>query len=231
MLILAVETATSRHSIAVLEDTQVLGEKSEDSQGSHTRWLIPAIDELLRTLHLKMEKLSGLAISIGPGSFTGLRAGLATLTGFRAALDLPLVTVPTLEALAWNVQTETRLICPMLIATAQEVYWAGFCWKDGILTRVTEDRVGSIDQVVEYFKEPVVGLGDGYLRHQQIIMEKSQHWTFASTDAHEANAVNVALASLPRFKHGEFAQVGVAPRYVLPSYAEAKREGYREPRE
>ncbi|MCA9473697.1 MAG: tRNA (adenosine(37)-N6)-threonylcarbamoyltransferase complex dimerization subunit type 1 TsaB [Nitrospirales bacterium] len=223
MLILAIETATSRHSIAVLEDSSVLGYRHGDSRGSHTRWLIPKIDELLRSLDLSMRKFSGLAVSIGPGSFTGLRAGLATVAGFRTALDIPIVIVPTLEALAWNIPSETRLICPMLQATAQEVYWAGFRWERGILKRVTDDHVSQAEQVIEFFKEPVVGFGEGWLIHRHIIVEKSPVWTSASADVHEASAVSVALASLPRFARGEYAQVGVTPRYVLPSYAEAKR--------
>ena len=102
MLILAVETATSHQSVAVLKDDTVVGTRNRDAQGSHTRWLIPSIQDLLSSLRLELNQMAGLALSIGPGSFTGLRAGLATMLGFRLALELPLVTVSTLEAMAWN---------------------------------------------------------------------------------------------------------------------------------
>ncbi len=222
MLILAVETATSQHSIAVLRESQVLGVRNGDSQGSHTRWLIPTIDELLGSLDLKLENFSGLAVSIGPGSFTGLRAGLATMTGFRLALDLPLVTVPTLEAMAWNFRSEEKLICPMLRARAREVYWACFRWKFGELVRVTDDRVGSIENLVQSLDEPAWGLGEGWHLYQQYFLDKSDKLKSAPFDTHAASAVSVGLSSIQRLTNGEIAEMGVSPRYVLPSYAELK---------
>jgi len=223
MRILAIETATSQQSVAVLEDSHVLGFRSLDAKGSHTRQLIPTIDELLGSLRLKLIECTGLAVSIGPGSFTGLRAGLAAMAGFRTALDVPLVAVPTLEAMAWNAQTDHRLVYPMLKARANEIYWAGFRWETGELVRVTDDQVGSIEHVVQSLKEPAWGLGEGWLHYQEAILKQSRLFSSAPSGMHVTSAVSVGLASLQRFASGDVAKIGVAPRYILPPYAELQR--------
>ncbi|GJL67350.1 MAG: tRNA (adenosine(37)-N6)-threonylcarbamoyltransferase complex dimerization subunit type 1 TsaB [Nitrospirales bacterium] len=224
MRILAVETATSQQSVAVLEDSQVLGARHLDARGSHTRRLIPTIDDLLTSLQLKLSDCSGLAVSIGPGSFTGLRAGLAAMAGFRAALDIPLVAVPTLEAMAWNVQTDYELVYPMLKARAHEMYWAGFRWENGELVRVIDDQVGSIEQMVQSVKEPALGLGEAWLHSQGAILEQSTLLRSAPSETHAASAVSVGLASLQRFASGDVTAVGIAPRYILPPYAELPKK-------
>ncbi|GJL64813.1 MAG: tRNA (adenosine(37)-N6)-threonylcarbamoyltransferase complex dimerization subunit type 1 TsaB [Nitrospirales bacterium] len=223
MRILAIETATSQQSVAVLEDSHVLGARSLDAQGSHTRRLIPTIDDLFASLQLKLTDCSGLAVSIGPGSFTGLRAGLAAMAGFRVALDIPLVAVPTLEAMAWNVRTGHGLVYPMLKARSNEIYWAGFRWESRELVRVTDDQVGSIEHVLQSLKEPALGFGEGWLHYQEAILEQSTLFSSAPSDIHVASAVSVGLASFQRFACGDVAGVGIAPRYILPPYAELQR--------
>src|SRR2546426_5037109 len=98
MKILAVETATSRQSVAVLDGPRVLARSDEEAAGSQARLLIPTIDRLLKTSGLTLSSLEGLAVSIGPRSFTGLRGGLATMLGLPATTGLPLAAVPALEA-------------------------------------------------------------------------------------------------------------------------------------
>ncbi len=220
MRILAIDTSTSRLSVAVIDESQVVGVRSRDSLGSHTRWLVPTIHELLDTLNLKKEDLTGLALSIGPGSFTGLRAGLASMTGFRLALDIPLVTVPTLEAMAWNVRDSSTLLCPMLRARGKEIYWACFRWKMGKLIRVTEDQVGSIKDVIQTLQEPALGFGEGWTLNQEDFLNQSKLLHSAPVGSHGAFAENIGLASVERFRRGDIAKVGDTPRYILPSYAE-----------
>ena len=224
MLILAVETATSQQSVAVIEESQSLGSRSLDAQGSHTRRLIPTIDELLSSLSLKLMDFSGLAVSIGPGSFTGLRAGLATMAGFRQALNLPLVAVPTLEAMAWNFRPNNEVICPMLKARADEVYWACFRWEEEEkLVRIKDDQASSLNTLLESIEGPIWVLGEGWVANQNEWQGQSDLLKPASSNSHAASAVSVGLASLQRFMVGDFVEFGVTPKYILPSYAELKR--------
>ena len=97
MKVLAVETATSWQSVAILDESRVLARHDQDAAGSHAKLLLPTIDRLFCETGLTLTQLDGLVVSIGPGSFTGLRVGLATLLGFRTISRLPLSVVPTLE--------------------------------------------------------------------------------------------------------------------------------------
>ncbi|MGB0909455.1 MAG: tRNA (adenosine(37)-N6)-threonylcarbamoyltransferase complex dimerization subunit type 1 TsaB [Nitrospirales bacterium] len=220
MLILAVETATSQQSVAILQDSQVLGSRSRDAEGSHTRWLIPTIDELLTSLSLDMDKVSGLAVSIGPGSFTGLRAGLATMLGFRLAFTLPLVTVPTLEAMAWNFRPSHEVICPMLKARVGEVYWACFRWEGDTLIRITDDQAGSLATLIESLEAPTWVFGEGWAVNQDKLEGKSHLLKPVLSRLQPTSADSVGFASLQRFRSGDVASFGIAPHYVLPCHAE-----------
>ena len=220
MLILAVDTATSQQSVAVLKDQTVLGSQSRDAQGSHTRSLIPTIDELLSCLGLKLNKLEGLAFSIGPGSFTGLRAGLATMSGFRLALELPLVVIPTLEAMAWNFLPQNEVMCPMLRARAGEVYWACFRWENEKLIRLSEDQAGTFKTLIQSIEEPTWAYGEGWVANEHEFLEHTDLLKPVPSKSHVNTAVSVGLASLQRFKIGDFAPQDITPRYILPSYAE-----------
>lgn len=221
MLILAIETATSQQSVAVLQGETVLGTRSLDAQGSHTRLLIPTMHDLLSTLGLELNKIEGLALSIGPGSFTGLRAGLATMMGFRVALELPLVEIPTLEAMAWNFQPQNEVICPMLRARAGEVYWACFRWENTTLIRITEDQAGTLNSLVQSIQRPTWVYGEGWVTNQQEFLEHTDLLKPAPSNSHANSAASVGLASVQRFKTGDFAPRDLTPRYILPSYAES----------
>ena len=227
MKILAVETATSVQSVAVMEDDAVLARSDEPAAGAHGRTLLPVIDRLLAGSGLTLSDLSGLALSIGPGSFTGLRVGLATLMGFRSVTKLPLVTVPTLEALAWNLRGELRPVCPLLKARTGELYWAMFHWQaTGRLTRLSEDRVGSLASWAESITGPVVVLGEGWLLHREALRrlggERTPWMVEAPLSAMGVSAVSVGLAARERFARGEVAGEGIAPTYVQRAEAELK---------
>ncbi|RMH06371.1 MAG: tRNA (adenosine(37)-N6)-threonylcarbamoyltransferase complex dimerization subunit type 1 TsaB, partial [Nitrospirae bacterium] len=121
MMILAVETATAHQSVAIVEDGRVRA-CVEQQVGSHGERLIPALRQVVEMVGGALGGLDGLAVSAGPGSFTGLRVGLATVSAFRLVTGKPLVMVPTLEGLAWNLAGVDGRICAILKARAGEVY-------------------------------------------------------------------------------------------------------------
>jgi len=222
MDILAVETGTSLQSIALLREDRVLAHFSQEAKGSHTKILVPAIHEVLSSQSLKPSDLNGLAVSIGPGSFSGLRVGLATVTGFRMALEIPLVTVPTLEAMAWNLRGAKLPICPILKARTGIVYWACFRWEGEKLVQLVPEQIGSLDALVQSLSETTVVFGEGWMLNRDALLKMTGRMKEAHREAMNASAVNVGLASLARFKTGKFAGYGVGPHYIQPSYAEMK---------
>lgn len=229
MKVLAVDSATPYQSVAILDDTTVLAQVNRDAEGSHAKFLALTIDGALRTAGLTLSDLDGLAVSIGPGSFTGLRVGLATLLGFRTVLGTPLVTVPTLEAMAWNLRSIQGLVYPILKSRKNEVYWACYEWMPGqVVRRLVPEQVGSPDQVAGSIEDPVVVLGDGWQVYgdeiRALLGARAGLVSEAPPDAMRPSAVSLGLAARERFARKEFAGSGVAPLYVQRAEADIKFE-------
>ncbi len=223
MKLLAVETATRYQSVALMDGTVLLAEKSQDNCSSHASSLIPAIQALLASRRCPFSVIEGFAVSAGPGSFTGLRVGLSTMVGFRTVTGLPLVTVPTLEAMAWSHRSSVHPVCPMLIARTNEVYWAQFQWKDGRVVRLLEDRVGTIRDMMDSIRQPTVFFGEGWLRHQRVIMDALGDVAICgASESMNPSAYHVGLASLDAFQTGQFAGSHLSPHYVQRPEAEVQ---------
>ncbi len=230
MKILAVDTATSCQSVAILEDESVLAHVEQDAQGSHAKCLVLSIDAALRAAGLQLRDMNGLAVSIGPGSFTGLRVGLATLLGFRTVLETPLVAVPTLEAMAWNVRTTEGTVCPILKSRKNEIYWAMYQWMpDHRLHRLVSEQVGAPESLARSIDASLTAFGDGWVAHAQEIRDClgsrakliSEAMSKAAT---RPLAISVGLAGYRRLALGQTEGIGVAPLYVQRSEAEMKYE-------
>jgi tRNA threonylcarbamoyladenosine biosynthesis protein TsaB len=228
MKVLAVETATSWQSVAILDGSRVLARHDHDAAGSHAKLLLPTIDRLFRETSLTLKQLDGLAVSIGPGSFTGLRVGLATLLGFRTISGLPLVVVPTLEGMAWNLRGTSLPLCPILNSRRGELYWALFHWtsKDQ-LVRVMSEQVGTAAMLGSSLTGSVLVLGEGWTVEAPGIRASiavSTTIVEAPDSAMKPSAVSIGLAGMARLRRGELAGIGISPLYVQRTAAELKYE-------
>ncbi len=228
MKVLAVDTATAWQSVALLDDERVLARCDQAAAGSHAKLLLPTIDRLFRESGLSLEQLDGLVVSIGPGSFTGLRVGLSTMLAFRAVSQLPLAVVPTLEALAWNLRGAAEPLCPVLNSRRGELYWAVFRWiSRHELVRVVPEQVGVPDRVVLTLTEPTMLYGEGWMAESAAIRAALPEASFlldAPDGIGKPSAVSVGLAGLAKLRRGEGAGVGVGPLYIQRAEAEIKFE-------
>jgi tRNA threonylcarbamoyladenosine biosynthesis protein TsaB len=228
MKVLAVETATSWQSVAILEDSRVLACHEQDAAGSHAKLLLPTIDRLFRETGLSLKQLDGLVVSIGPGSFTGLRVGLATLLGFRTISQLPLAVVPTLEGLAWNLRGSSTVLCPVLNSRRGELYWAQFRWtSEDRLERVVPEQVGTPVMLGSSLTESALLFGEGWTTEAPAIrasLSSSITVTEAPEAAMKPSAVSIGLAGIERLRRGERAGIGISPFYVQRTAAELKYE-------
>lgn len=228
MKLLAVETATSWQSVAILEDDRVLARCDQDAAGSHGTLLLPAIHQLLIQTGLQLTDLDGLACSIGPGSFTGIRVGAATCLGLRAATDLPLVLIPTLEAMAWNAKAASLPVCPVLTSRKGELYWAIFRrMNGGALARVLAEQVGPPRAFAKSLTENTLVFGEGWASMEQEIraaLLPSITISVGPEGAAKPSAVTVALLGMQRLQRGEVAGDGIAPFYVQRAEAELQYE-------
>ncbi len=227
MKILAVETATSWQSVAILDGDRVLARCDQQAIGSHAKLLLPTIDRLFSETSLVPARLDGLVVSVGPGSFTGLRVGLSTILGFRTITQLPVAAVPTLEGMAWNLRGTTMPVCPVLNSRRGELYWALFQWTShDCLERLVPEQVGTPDTLGKQLSGPVMLYGEGWEKEQASIRPAMGHTVMVTVPtAHvKPSAVSVGLAGIVRLKRGERAGLGVSPLYIQRPEAELKYE-------
>lgn len=228
MRVLAVDTATSWQSVAILDGQRIVARRDQDAGKSHSKLLLQAIDQLFTESGLSLKQLDGLVVSIGPGSFTGLRVGLATMLGFRTITGLPLAVVPTLEGLAWNLRGASTALCPVLASRRGEVYWAVFRWvTDELVERTVPEQVGPPATLGGMLTEPTVMMGNGWEVEEAAIRDglaRSVKLTPAPAHAMKPSAVSIGLAGMLRLQRGETVGLGTAPLYVQRSEAELKYE-------
>lgn len=165
MNILAVDTSALPVSAAVLQDDFLLGEFYLDTKTTHSQTLMPLIEALLRTANLTLDAIDLFAVNAGPGSFTGVRIGVASVKGMALPLNKPCAAVSTLEAMSLGLPFREGIVCAVMDARCSQVYNALFRLQNGIAERLTEDRALSIqelsDELREYAGKTVYLVGDG----------------------------------------------------------------------
>jgi len=224
MKILAVDTATKSCSVAVIDEDALLAESTTHKDQSHSRQLLNIIDIVLGTAGLKISQIDGFAVSIGPGSFTGLRLGIVSVKGLAFSLNKPVVGVSSLETLAFQCKQNPYLICPVLDARKQEVYFCRYRFKKGKLEPVSQERVASPVEAARGIREPCVLIGNGAQLYRELLStELGALAHFADESQHTIQASAVARLSLPRFKRRETDDVHLlVPHYIRNSDAELK---------
>jgi len=161
MRLLALETATLAGGAALLEDGRLVGESRLNIALTHSERLMAMVDRLLQDCGWEASSLRGLAVSIGPGSFTGLRVGAATAKGLALALDLPVAPVPTLDALAATLPFADAPVCPLLDARKGEVYCSLYRWSGTAMVREWDYLAVPPAEAAARLAPPVIVLGDG----------------------------------------------------------------------
>ena len=163
MKLLALDTSSLTATVALLDDDKLMGEYTLNHKKNHSQKLMPMIEELLNSCSTKPKEIDVFAVSLGPGSFTGLRIGIATMTAMAQALDKEVVGVSTLEALAYNLFNIKGLICPIIDAQRDLVYTALYRWTDGNIEELMKQQVIDIHGLIDILKgksEKIFFVGD-----------------------------------------------------------------------
>lgn len=223
-LILAIETATMCGSVALVTADRCLAEFALQTGETHSRRLLAGVDFLLKETGIDWSAVDAVAVSIGPGSFTGLRIGLATAKGLVMATGTKLVGIGTLDGLATQLHnTGELLICPVLDARKKEVY-SGFykCDSQGVPRRQGDYLVLSPEALCERIAEPVVLLGDGAAVYGDLFREKlGDFLKTIPSNVYFPRAATIGLLALEKFRENEFLDPeGAEPLYIRPSEAE-----------
>lgn len=172
MKVLAIETSGSTASVAIIDQNQVVCEYTTNFKKTHSVTLMPMIDEICKAVDLDVAEIELIAVSSGPGSFTGLRIGSATAKGLAHALNIPIASIPTLEGLANNIDRTDLLICPMMDARRNQVYTALYAYEGNEIKALTEMMCTEIDHLIEkifLYDLDVLFLGDGYKPNEEKI--------------------------------------------------------------
>ena len=226
MSILSIDTSSQVSSVAVLSAERVAAELSMQGALTHSETLMPHIGTALEMARVKKNELEGIAVSIGPGSFTGLRIGLAAAKMMAYALHIPLIAVPTLEALAHHTFCEGVRLVPMMDAQKGNVYAQEFAWEagaEGLTLREAHPLVilprTEVLAGLAHSTQPVLLLGDAM--QKKGVDELPTGVRLAPIHARMPRAACVGLASLTRLARGAVDDpVTIAPLYLRRSEAE-----------
>ena len=221
MKILSIETATLAGGVALMAEGGLIAEYRLHVEIRHSERLLSSIDRLLSESGTSVADLDAIAVSIGPGSFTGLRVGLSTAKGLAMGGGKPLVTVPTLEAMAFLFPYSSALIAPMLDARRREVYWALFDTREGKPVQLRSEEAASPETVLEsiaHLDQPVLFFGEGAEKYRDLFLTRRPGKSlFPPALFQFPSAASVAELGLAKLKRGEVQP----PEEVVPIYLRA----------
>ncbi len=228
MKVLALETATIAGSIAIVDDNKgLIGEVKVDVKIAHSERLMPSVQWLLKASSITIKEIDAFAVSIGPGSFTGLRIGLSTAKGFSYSTGRPIVPVPTLDAFAKTLPFCSHMICPMLDARKNEIYAGLYKWEDNLCKKLMPETALSPEELLKRINEPVVFMGDGVKIYKKLIIDTlGTDAILAPASRMSPSASSVAEIAVEKLKQGITADpVKLTPFYIRKSEAEIHWKG------
>ena len=240
MRVLAIDSSGLTATVAVVEDTQTVAEYTINYKKTHSQTLLPMIDEVVKMTELDLNTIDAIAVAGGPGSFTGLRIGSATAKGLGFALNKPLIHVPTVDGLAYNVYGCEDIICPIMDARRNQVYTGIYTFSRKAGTKEGSNLVEPVFQVIKMqmavsieelaerlnrYRRPVVFLGDGVPVYENILAEKlTVPYSFAPAYMNRQRAAVVGTLGIQYYKAGKFETAEEhRPDYLRVSQAERER--------
>jgi len=229
--VLAIDSSSIVTTIAVLNEEKLLAEYIENDRQSHSEKMMVVIKKVLKNLGLAVSDLDVIAVAKGPGSFTGIRIGMACAQGIAHAISKPMIGVNTLDGLAHNLMHSKDLICPVINAQRQELYTSIYCDTDGKFERLWEYKLIKADKLAQELlnlNKRVVILGDGTLILKKEL-EKSQIFPENILFAHPVfsmpRASSIAAVALQQYRQGNAQDCfTIKPFYIRKSNAEEKWE-------
>lgn len=224
MKILAIESSSTVASVAIISDEILIAEYTINRKQTHSQTLLSMIDEIVKMSEINLDDIDAIAVSGGPGSFTGLRIGSSTGKGLGLALNKPMIHIPTMDSMAYNFFGTEHIICPMLDARRSQVY-SGIYEFDAELVIKRKQNLSLINDVVNELNElgrSVILLGDGVPVNYEYIQENLKvPFMFAPQHLNRNKASSVAALAVQYYKNGltEHAREHL-PNYLRASQAE-----------
>ncbi|MFQ5900157.1 MAG: tRNA (adenosine(37)-N6)-threonylcarbamoyltransferase complex dimerization subunit type 1 TsaB [Thermodesulfobacteriota bacterium] len=224
MNVLGIDVSTSSGSVAILKDEGLIAEQTLNVKKTHSETILPSIKGILEESGLDFVDIDFFAVTIGPGSFTGLRVGLSTVKGLGWTLNKPVIGVSTLLALTCNARDSSLRVCPVMNARKNEVYTALFRVDGAKIVREMNDTVIKPELLIERLKGEVLFIGDGIKVYRKYLERYSKGITrFAHQALWNIRAYEVCRLALEAFRQGEGKRAEeMSIHYIRPSEAELK---------
>ena len=226
MIVLSIDSSSKVATVAILKDDVLLGEYILNDKREHSVILMPLIENLLKECNLSIDDIDGYVVSKGPGSFTGLRIGMATIKGMSFGNNKPYISISSLDAL-YNLISFNGIICPIMDALRENVYTALYKNNNDSLEKIMDYTALDIDELVNLLKdknEEVIFVGDGLYKHKKYICDNFPKAHFAPVHLNIIRASSLGELGLNLLKNGICDDSNSAPIYLKKPQAERELE-------
>jgi len=225
MKILSIDTSSNLCAIAVLEDSNLITENILDDTKNHSEKIMPVISQTLEKANLKLKNIDLIVCDKGPGSFTGIRIGVATVMSFIDSLKIPSIGISSLETLMYNAllnKTTSAYICPLIDAKNENVYFELYSISNGKASSAIPAECKNINELIDILKNysNICFVGDGSLVYKNLLSSSLQNVTFCS--ANEISSYSLGIAGLNAYNSGR--KDNILPLYLRKSQAERAKE-------
>lgn len=228
MKILAIDSSGPNCSVAIIDEEKVICNFNLNNGITHSETLVPLIDEALKSTNLSLQDIDNFAVSIGPGSFTGLRIGIATVKGFAVSLKKPIIGIPSLLGLCYNVPTFDGVVCAVLDAKNNNVYSALYNLKNTpqMIGDYITESIDTLIQELKKYDSKILFVGDGSISYKEKFVDAfGDRAYFMPHHLNEQTALSIAKAGLDKALNGEITDAeNLHPLYLRKSQAERMLE-------
>ncbi|GAA0078898.1 tRNA (adenosine(37)-N6)-threonylcarbamoyltransferase complex dimerization subunit type 1 TsaB [Clostridium sp. CTA-5] len=227
MIILSVDSSSKVATAALMDEDKLLGEITLNDKKEHSVVLMTIIQDLLKSNNLDIDDIDGFVVSKGPGSFTGLRIGMATIKGLSFGSNKPYVSISSLDALAFSVASFDGIICPIMDALRNNVYTALYKTCNGELEKIMDYSAIDINELVDMLNskgEKVMFIGDGVPNNKEYLLENCLNCNFPSNHLNIIRASSLGELGIKMLKNGNYDDPNSAPFYLKKPQAEREYE-------
>ncbi|HBJ1652219.1 tRNA (adenosine(37)-N6)-threonylcarbamoyltransferase complex dimerization subunit type 1 TsaB [Clostridium botulinum] len=227
MILLSIDSSSKVATAALFEDNTLLGEVTLNNKKEHSTILMTLVESLLDSCNLDIDSVDGFVVSKGPGSFTGLRIGMATIKGLSFGSNKPYVSISSLDALAYSIAPFNGIICPVMDALRNNVYTALYKSCNGKLEKIMDYSALDINELVDMLNEKeenVMFIGDGLNNTKEYILNNCNNCFFPPNHLNLVRASSLGELGMIKLKNGEYDDSNSAPFYLKKPQAEREYE-------
>lgn len=227
MIVLSIDSSSKVATVALLKDDILMAEYVLNDKREHSVLLMPMIENILKESNLTIDDIDAYVVSKGPGSFTGLRIGMATIKGMSFGSNKPYISLSSLDALAYSVSSFNGIICPIMDALRTNVYTGLYKNENGSLETIMDPTPMELEDLISLLKEknePVIFTGDGLTKHKEFINENFPNANFAPNHLSIVRASSLGELGMQKLKSGICDDSNSSPVYLKKPQAERELE-------